>query len=174
MANSQLTEQHKAEALSQAYVHAVAARAGANVSTRVYDYGIDGSFHEIININGRRMESGITIHCQLKASKNWTLDNTNIIYDLEAKTYNDLIIMKGKQHIPCVLILLCLPQNPDEWLEMCEEYLQLRKCCYWIHVKANTPTSNRRKVRISIPRNQRFTPDALITLFNQIKGGTLS
>jgi hypothetical protein len=54
MMTSQMTDQHKEEALSRAFVHAIAARAGAIVSIWDFDYGIDGSFHEIAIIDGSK------------------------------------------------------------------------------------------------------------------------
>lgn len=47
-----LTDQHIAEALSRAYVRAIAGRAGLNLAIREYDYGVDGSFDEVFaNLN---------------------------------------------------------------------------------------------------------------------------
>jgi hypothetical protein len=43
-----LTDQHIAEALSRAYVRAIAGRAGVNLAIREYDYGVDGSFDEVV------------------------------------------------------------------------------------------------------------------------------
>ena len=107
-----LTEQHIEEGLSRACVQAIAAMAGLNLSIREYDYGVDGTFHEVANVNGRRIESGFCLHFQLKASTQWQQDESVIIYDLEAKTYNDLVGMQATSGaIPCVLILLALPKE---------------------------------------------------------------
>ena len=43
-----LTDQHIAEALSRVYVRAIAGRAGLNLAIREYDYGVDGSFDEVV------------------------------------------------------------------------------------------------------------------------------
>jgi hypothetical protein len=43
----------------------------------------------------RRVESGFSLSFQLKASTKWQLDSTYVIYDLEAKTYNDLILSEA-------------------------------------------------------------------------------
>ena len=43
-----LTDQHIAEALSRACVRAIAGRAGLNLAIREYDYGVDGSFDEVV------------------------------------------------------------------------------------------------------------------------------
>ncbi|SRR5260370_5166091 len=164
---SQMTDQHKEEALSKAFVQAIAARAGANESCRIFDYGIDGSFHQVANIGGKRIECGATIHFQLKASKNCIRDETEIIYDLNAEAYNRLVEIRKYSTVPCILIILFLPTNPNEWFEICEEYLQLRNCCYWMYWRFTTISSNSQSVRIRIPRSQHFTPETINMLFQQ-------
>ena len=62
-----LTENHIKEGLSRAYILAVAHRAGFNCSLREFDYGIDGTFHDIKIVNGRHVESGYRIDFQAKA-----------------------------------------------------------------------------------------------------------
>src|SRR5437660_164708 len=98
---SQMTDQHKEEALSRAFVHAIAARAVAIVSTRDYDYSIDGTFHEIAVVGGKRIETGVPINYQLKASKNCTIDDTDVIYDLDADAYNRLVAIRNRSTVPC-------------------------------------------------------------------------
>lgn len=167
-----MTEQHKEEALSKAYIYAIAARAGATVSIRDYDYGIDVSFHEIVEIDGDRIECGATFNSQLKASTHWNMDTTSVIYDIKADAYNRLVTIKNKATVPCILILMCLPKDPVEWHTICEEYLLIRKCCYWFNWQIDTKTLNSQSVRIHIPRDQLFTPEALTALFQQFsKGG---
>lgn len=165
--SSHLTNQHAEEALCEAYIQAVAAH--ARVAVRVNhknDYGIDGSFHHIDKIHNRRLESGIALAFQLKASINWSLDKTQekIIYKLEAKTYNDLARYQG----PCTLILLCLPQAADKWVEQCEDYLLLRKSCYFWMKPNNDETKNSSTETIHIERGNFFTPDALLKLLTDI------
>ena len=166
-----LTEQHTAEALSRAYVQAVAGKAGVNLSFPLHDYGIDGAFRPIHIVGGRRVESGFSLDFQLKASKNWTINENHVVYDLEAKTYNDLVLRRSSGTVvPCILILLCLPEDPQEWLDLNEERLLLRKCCYWEHLKGD-PTENTQTVRIRIPAVQLLSPESLLILLERIKGG---
>jgi Domain of unknown function (DUF4365) len=111
--------------MSRAYVRAITGRAGLNLAIREYDYGVDGSFDEVVVRQNRRVESGFSLSFQLKASTQWQLDDTQVIYDLEAKTYNDLILMlRLRAATPCILILLALPPDSEQWL-ICEE-LELR------------------------------------------------
>jgi hypothetical protein len=98
-----LTDQHIAESLSRAYVRAIAGRAGLNLAIREYDYGVDGSFDEVIVRQNRRVESGFSLSFQLKASTQWQLEAAQVVYDLEVKTYNDLILRRSiKTATPCI------------------------------------------------------------------------
>jgi hypothetical protein len=166
-----LTDQHIAEALSRAYVRAIAGRAGLNLAIREYDYGVDGSFDEVVVRQNRRVESGFSLSFQLKASTQWQLDSTYVIYDLEVKTYNDLILRrKIRAAIPCILILLALPPDPTQWLICEESELRLQGTCYWEYLGGNL-SENRQSVRIRITRSQRLTPESLLTLVEKVKRG---
>jgi Domain of unknown function (DUF4365) len=103
-----LTENHIKEGLSRAYILAVAHRAGVNCSLREFDYGIDGTFHEIKVRGGRRVESGVKIDFQAKASERCQVQSTEVVYDLEAKSHRDLTDSEGTARI---LIVLALPEN---------------------------------------------------------------
>jgi hypothetical protein len=167
-----ITSQHIEEGISRAYVQAIAARAGVNTGSAHFDYGIDGTLCRVQIRNGRRIDSGFKIDYQLKASTNWKVEDDYIVYDLEAKTYNDLVSRsKEGRAVPLILILLCLPKNASEWLENSEDYLLVRKCCYWTMLDGAL-TTNVEKVRIRVPRAQLLTPDSLNMLLMQVERGS--
>ncbi|WP_295614630.1 DUF4365 domain-containing protein [Chamaesiphon sp. GL140_3_metabinner_50] len=166
-----LTEQHIIESLSRAYVRALAGKAGLNLSVREYDYGVDGNFDEITIRDKRRVESGFSLSFQLKASTQWQRDDNTVIYDLEAKTYNDLVLRRNfRMAVPCILILFALPPAPSQWLIYNEEEMRLRGSCYWDYL-SGAPTENRQSVRIRIPRQQRLTSESLLDLIEKVKTG---
>jgi Domain of unknown function (DUF4365) len=166
-----LTEQHIIESLSRAYVRALAGKAGLNLSVREYDYGVDGNFDEITIREKRRVESGFSLSFQLKASTLWQRDDNTVIYDLEAKTYNDLVLRRNfRMAVPCILILFALPPDPSQWLIYNEEEMRLRGSCYWDYL-SGVPTENRQSVRIRIPRQQRLTSESLLDLIEKVKIG---
>jgi hypothetical protein len=166
-----LTNQHIAESLSRAYVRAIAGRAGLNLAVREYDYGVDGSFDEVMVRQNRRVESGFSLSFQLKASTQWQLNDAQVVYDLEVKTYNDLILRRSmRTATPCILILLALPSDSMQWL-ICEEtQLRLQGTCYWEYLSGSL-SENRQSVRIRIPRSQRLNPESLLTLIENVKIG---
>lgn len=164
-----MTYQHIEECLSRAYVMAVAAHAGVNVGTSYHDYGVDGTFSKVQIRQGRRFETGVKIDYQLKATKNWRLEGEEVVYALEAKTYNDLILRNSERRTtPLILILLCLPREDTQWMEQSEEQLVVRRCCYWTSPVGH-PTANSNSVTIRISRRQLFTPISLTSMLDKIE-----
>jgi hypothetical protein len=179
-----LTTQHIQEDLSRAYIQAVAAKAGVNVTigAQAHDYGVDGTFHQVAirpqvdshgKLRQRRLNSGFNLEFQCKASKDWGEAPDAIVYDLEVKTYNDLIFRaNNRTATPLVLILMCLPAAEDDWLLLSEHQLLLRKCCYW-HRLSGAESDNLDKKRVRIPKIQALTPDAVNVLLLQVEQGVL-
>ena len=172
-----ITDQHVCEALSRAHVLAVAAGAGASLELRAamgsreFDYGVDGTFHEVQTVGGRTAESGFPLDFQLKASTRWSSTREGVVYDLEAPAYNDLARRAAATGAtPIILVLLCLPEDPKLWVALSENELILRKCCYW-HVVTGQLTENTSTVRITIPAEQLLTPEALRGLIQRVTIG---
>ncbi len=179
-----LTTQHIQEDLSRAYIQAVAAKAGVNLSlgTQSHDYGVDGTFHQVAirtrtdaqgKSRQRRLNSGFNLEFQCKASKEWVSEPSEIVYDLEVKTYNDLVQRSTSLNAtPLILILMCLPSQEGDWLDLTEHHLLLRKCCYW-HRLTGLESDNLERKRIRIPKVQLLDPLAVTTLLGQVAQGLL-
>lgn len=168
-----LTESHKKEGFSRAYVQAVAAAAGINISIngRGHDYGIDGSFHEVSIVQGKRVDSGITLDFQLKATCSPKGDQDIIKFVLDADTHRSFSKRGSNvRATPAILVVLFLPEVSQKWLELSEDNLILRHCCYWM-APSSVPTDNVSSVTVEIPRCQRLTPDALDSLIRKISDG---
>lgn len=166
-----LTDNHICEGLSRAYVQAVAARAGCNCSVRAHDYGIDGTFLQVTSIGEELVEEGATINFQLKSSSSANLVKVRdevVTYKLEARAHR---VLAGPHPIPRILILLVLPEDPTEWLSADESALQLRRCAYWLSLRAQTPTANAETITVPIPRVQRFDVEALTAMLDRVKSG---
>ena len=135
-----------------AYVDAVAGRAGINVARTLHDYGVDGSFHPIKEVFGGYAQGGFGVDFQLKATVNWEIKGSSVLYDLDAKAYNNIV---GREpcEIPMVLIVMCLPKREAQWLRQSETALLLQKSCYWYWERNGVPTKNVSTIRVSIPRS---------------------
>lgn len=170
-----VTLNHRKEALSAAYIQAVAAKAGVSISVRALDYGVDGDFNAVSLIEGRLQELGFSIRYQAKASKKWQIDQTDglIKYRLEGKTYNTMIRRNrsDSNSEPLLLLLLCLPELEEEWVSISDTELLLRRCCYYHYVRGEEPISSDLKKQIGIPAQQVFTPEVLTDLLERKKQG---
>jgi hypothetical protein len=162
------------ELLSVAHVQAVAARAGVSISNFDKDFGIDGTFRQIATIGNRRFTSGYALDFQLKASTNYTLELEYIVYDLEVKTYNDLVQRRlSSDATPCILILKVLPLDAEQWLTTAAEGLFLGGACYWEYLQGEL-SQNKQSVRIRIPRAQELSTESLLRLMTSAREYTIS
>jgi hypothetical protein len=154
------------ELLSFAHVQAVAARAGVSISSFDRDFGVDSTFRPITIIGNRRLVSGCALDFQLKSSTRCQVEAEHIVYDLEVKTYNDLVGRRlSSEATPCILILKVLSPNQDHWLESGEDGLFLPGACYWEYLQGNL-SQNKESIRIRISREQQLSPAYLIKLLN--------
>ncbi|WP_131860242.1 DUF4365 domain-containing protein [Bosea sp. BK604] len=157
-----ITKGHSQETFSRAHLYAVAARAGVTVSRPELDYGVDAILRPVVMVGKKMSESAFGIDVQLKSTTTWSRTAGHIKYDLDAAAYNRMIAREPGE-IPLYVFLLCLPPDPDSWLDHSETETILRNCCYWY--RANGPrTFNERTIAIDIPRSNLLTSDALISL----------
>ena len=63
-----MTRNQRQEALSRAYVQAIAGQAGMGHTPRTNDYGIDLSIHEIVRRGDRYCETGTVLDVQVKST----------------------------------------------------------------------------------------------------------
>jgi len=170
---SMVTDEHRKENLSRAFVQAIAAGAGVSISIggRSHDYGVDGSFYRVSIRDDKRTEDGTSIDFQLKATTNFMRNDNVIRYELETRTYN-MLWSRGQQKcmIPAILILLCLPKAPVDWLSLSHENLILKHCCYWVGAPSKK-TENAQSVTIAISKGQLLTPKELIRLLGLVHKG---
>lgn len=154
-----ITKNHRQEGLSRAYIQAVAAKAGFAFNPRTVDYGMDFSLNQIVLQKGRLCETGIDIDIQARSTTLARITAEAVLYDLDIHTYEMLRDPLAKTMR--LLVLLVLPTDESEWLRLSEEELLLRRAAYWYSVKGQPSTTNRRSIRLAIPRSQLFTPEAL-------------
>ena len=162
----------KKEALSEAYVRAVVAKAGYNYGSYNHDVGIDGIIKDVKEINGGYRASGFGIEFQLKSTWDVSFENGELVYDLEVKNYNDLVSWEGGN--PAILILFVMPSDENQWLDFSNEQLVIRQCAWWCSLKGLPVTDNEHTKRIRIPETQVFSPVELERLMSEVRRcGTL-
>lgn len=161
------------ESISVSWVGAIVSRAGASFDIVNQDYGVDLTVRRVDSIGGKRMDMGGVFDCQLKATINWEKDDTYVVYDLDAETYNKLLYRKNNSAIPCFFVVMCLPRDKKDWICVSEESLTIKKCCYYFSVHGK-PTKNKSTIRVRIPRQQLLTPSTVNDLIIKISKGELS
>lgn len=164
-----LIRTHRQESLSRAYIQAIASRCGLNCSFRDFDYGVDVTVHLIQRRDNRYVETGFNLDIQAKSSYRAMVTDTDVLYDMEVKTYDDL--RDSQVGTPRILVLLVQPEIETDWTKMTEEELMLRRCAYWLSIKGKDATTNTNTVRVSIPRSNRFSVEALQGLMERLRRG---
>ena len=168
-----LTTPHCKESLSRAYITAVVGRAQHKLNwNSEFDYGVDGYVRIIEKRGTRHFETGLGFDFQSKTTTDWTLDDDEIVYDLEADAYNDLLSRAGTGALPFLLILLCIPKEAALWLDVTADKLVLQKCAYWIQLDG-VLTHNIATKRVRIPVANVLTPDAVAAILQDIKTGAM-
>jgi hypothetical protein len=163
-----ITVQHTQEILCMCHIYALAGVAGVNYALKpAYDYGVDGCFTPVTVRGNERVQGGVSLDFQAKATINWTVAQDDIVYDLDARAYNN-IVSRGPEDTTLILILLCLPGAPDAWHGASADETVLRHCCYW-HIFSGEMTENSSTKRIRIPTKNPLTPTSLLTLMEMEK-----
>lgn len=151
------------EALSRAYVQAVAAGAGYVVATM--DFDRDGIDCEIKA--GGRMRPSLGI--QLKATIGLgEVVNGSYHYPLRRLNYD---LLREPTQTPRLLVVLTLPGDEDEWLNISEAELVMRRCAYWVSLAEAPESDNKTSVTVHLPEHNRFDVEGLVALMDQSRTG---
>ena len=86
------------------------------------------------------------------------MGDATVHYDLEVPMYE---LLRAEAQIPCLLVVLVLPEDESLWLSQSVEELIVRRCAFWYSLRGASPTTATSKVRIHIPLTQVFSVDAL-------------
>jgi len=141
------------ERLSIAYVTAVAARAGCQITKLDID---KQSIDAIVKpVSGAKLQ----IDLQLKATSRSVLVGSEVVVDLPIKNYDDL--RDPVTTAPHYLVVLALPDDPEAWLSLTDSELILRGCAYWESLIDKPPSENETSQRIRFSQAQKFDPEAL-------------
>jgi len=161
------------ELLSVSCVSAIIARSGCAPSVPSKDYGVDLEVRNIGMNAGQRVDLGYILDLQLKATINWEIKIDHVVFDIEADAYNKLVFRRDNASVPCALVVCCLPKDESAWINVCEDELVFRKCCYYYFIDGPA-TPNGSSKRLYIPRTQLLTPDAINDLKDSLYGFELS
>lgn len=162
-----MTRSHRQEALSRAYVRAVAAMAGVICSEPEQDFGIDMCLRAVRTRGHRHADVSGQLDLQVKSTTRAKVADTAVTYDLEVKNYDDL--REEGDNCPRILVVLVLPEDETQWLSQSVEELVLRHCAYWVSLEGLPLTTATTTVRITIPRANVFSVQALQAILARIR-----
>lgn len=169
-----MTEELIKESFSIKYLETLATYNGYTTDWPGKDFGRDLTINEIStrtqNGKTRFIETGRTLKIQAKATTENSIEDDNDIsfkYDLEAKTFNDLIYRNNQNSCPLILFVFILPSDKNQWMELNEDNLLLRKNGYWfVPDTTEAETLNSTTKRITISKANKFTLDTIQQLMN--------
>ena len=163
MTDHLLTEADREEALSRAYVQAVAAGAGYVVATMDFDRdGVD-----VESKAGGAMRPSIGL--QLKATINLGDPADSMLrFALKRRNYD---LLRIPTQIPRLLVVLDMPCEKDHWIAMSPECLMLKRCAFWVSLAGAAETENETSITVSIPASNRLDADALRALMERSRSG---
>ena len=146
------------ELFSLAYVRAVAAQAGYDVTRPGLDKdSVDGI---LMADRGSRPQ----IHFQAKATARNVVSGSYVHFPLPIKNYDDLRIEAIN---PRILIVLIMPQETQEWVNQTDDELCMRHCAYWISLKGQPARSNTSSVTVYMPMVNIFNSNQLTDMMQR-------
>lgn len=165
-----LSQQDIKEELSINYAHAVATEA----SFGFHEWRNDRDSVDVsIRAKGKLVDEPETLSpgldVQLKAEVEPDVEDGRVLHDLKVKNYEEL--RGGGYNLNRILVLLALPESPENWLDCGPEELIARRCCYWYSLRTLPEVDNQVTRRIKIPQEQRFTPEGLTEIMKTIARG---
>lgn len=169
-----MTNEQIKEELSNRFIGILAANKGFTLDKPERDIGVDyilrkPTTYTTPNGKTRYTYDGRFIDLQLKSTtENSIIDNGQFIkFDLEAKTYNDLVVRQANGVAPLVLILFVLPIDPNTWVEIDPSEIKLRKHAYWfIPPIGSEQTNNEHSIRIEISKGNMLGIDCFDNIHN--------
>lgn len=159
-----MTENQIKEAISKEVVRLLAFSRGFKVVEPPQDHGVDLIITPVtkrIEPSGanRYLDSPHKLDLQLKTTTtSGVVDEVDFIkYDLEVKTFNDLVQRKD-DYLPLHLILIILTENPPNCVNISEDNLSIMNRAYWYLPPENEVASNNdQRKRIEIPKGNLIT-----------------
>jgi hypothetical protein len=104
---------------------------------------------------------------QLKSTAVPRTSGSDILFDLDVRTYN--LLASPERAGLGVLALVVVHQEPTRWVKVCDESTALAHCAYYLPLTGRRLTENQATVRLSIPRSNRLTPDAMRHLMDRAR-----
>lgn len=159
-----LSDNQVKEHLALAYVYAVASKAKCSFDKPSVD--MDSIDVKLALRNDDDGDASVMLRSpeialQVKAHSLEPNPTESFPFFLKKKNHGDLV---KRAQTPRLLIVVTLPQNPEDCLSLTPEQLVLRRCGYWLNLTDEPATENASGVTVHLRINQRFDPETLVRL----------
>ena len=163
--DSLLSLQDVQEALSKAFLCAVAARARYATCERDFDRdGVDVTVEAGADFRPK-------IDFQLKATKNLPQVGQHFSFPCPRRNYD---LLRIPTQTPRLLLVFKMPEDEADWLNVTDSETLIRHCGYWLSLRGFPDTKNSETVSVHIPQSNRLTVEELIKLMALSRSGSLS
>ena len=158
-----MTEAQIKEAISREFLRILANGHGFKVTEMPLDHGVDMIINPVTvrtTPDGglRYLDSPYKLDFQLKSTTPAGIieDDDQIKYDLEAKTYNDLVARRP-DILLLHLIVVVLDSAPPACISINGDSLSVMGTAYWyLPAEGSEETANQYTVRVAIPKANRL------------------
>lgn len=172
------TEKKDQELFTRSVFESIAHSKGFRFKYSESDDGVDAEVYYLVELNNRGNKRFIQSPAQLSLQHKSThcssikVEQNSLRYDLEAKTYNDMVCYK-ENNSNLVLVLSVLTHST--WVECCDNHQKFFSNAFWFTVPDGAVrTTNSRSITIDIPLSNKFQEDTLSLLFQNLCGVEMS
>ncbi len=162
---------NRMEAFQRACLDAVAAAAGVSTALGGPDFDKTDAYLTVLE-----KERSLTLQAQLKSTHTLPEQDGHVHFDLDVPTYNRLRDATSST-APRVLVVMELPEQPNDWATCDHQSLVLRRRVFWTHLYGEAATENTASKRIRISTDRLLTAATFVpamksvtTAFYEAKG----
>ena len=113
-----------------------------------------------------------SLDVQLKATINpKENDEGEIKYPLRRRNYD---LLREETMVPRILVILSLPNDEKDWINITPDELAIRRCAYWASLSGFPESQNTDSVTITIKKENVFDVSALQSLMEKARGGSIT
>lgn len=171
-----MTEEQQKEAVSKEFLRILAHVHGYKISEPTPDHGVDMIVCPVkvrVDPNGQRrfLDSQMRLDFQIKSTTSQGVieEADTIKYDLEAKSFNDLV-SRRIDFLPLHLLLVVLSDNPPACVSIDPQQISVLGQAYWYLPEENeVATTNGSSKRITIPKANRLTADFVKSCYERLE-----
>ncbi len=113
-----------------------------------------------------------SLDVQLKATvRLGESEEDELRYPLPRRNYD---LLREQTLVPRILVVLDLPREEEQWLDVSAEALVMRRCAYWVDIAGFPETANKETVTVAIGKQNRLDIGSLKNLMERARKGAMS